>query len=105
MSSGNFSIVLGGDCSILIGIYGAFAYKNLQVGLVFFDAHADFHSTETSETGELADFELALLTGRGPKEITNMFGKYPLIFDDNIVAYGIREFGTGYISKPRGFNI
>ena len=92
LNSGNFSIVLGGDCSILIGIYGAFAYKNLQVGLVFFDAHADFHSTETSETGEVADFELALLTGRGPKEITNMFGKCPLIFDDQVVAYGIRDY-------------
>ncbi len=86
-----FSIVLGGDCAILIGIFGAFTTRNIQVGLVFFDGHADFHNIETSPTGEAADFELAFLTGRGPKEITNLFEKCPLISDEHIVAYGIRE--------------
>lgn len=86
-----FLIVLGGDCAILIGILGAFTTKKIQVGLVFFDAHADFHNTKTSPTGEAADIELALLTGRGPEEITNLFEKCPLISDEHIVVYGIRE--------------
>jgi len=86
-----FSIVLGGDCAILIGIFGAFAARDISVGLIFFDGHADFHSKETSPTGEAADFELAFLTGRGSEEITALFGKYPLISDENIIAYGLRE--------------
>ena len=44
------------------------------MGLVFFDGHADFHNSETSPTGEAADFELAFLTGRGPAEITSSDG-------------------------------
>lgn len=86
-----FSIVLGGDCAILIGIFGAFAARDISVGLIFFDGHADFHSKETSPTGEAADFELAFLTGRGAEEITALFEKCPLISDQNIIAYGLRE--------------
>ena len=92
VDSNDFSIVLGGDCAILIGIFGAFATKNIQVGLVFLDGHADFHNIETSSTGEAADFELAFLSGRGPKEITKLFEKCPLILDEHIVAFGIREY-------------
>ncbi len=91
VDSNDFSIVLGGDCAILIGIFGGFATRNIRVGLVFFDGHADFHNSETSPTGEAADFELAFLTGRGPEEITSLFEKCPLISDEHIVVYGIRE--------------
>jgi arginase len=86
-----FAIVLGGDCTILIGILGAFAARDIDAGLVFFDGHADFQSKETSSTGEAADFELAFLTGRGPREITELFDKCPLVSDQNIVAFGLRE--------------
>jgi arginase len=91
LKANEFSIVLGGDCAILLGIFGAFAGNNTTVGLIFFDGHADFQSKETSSTGEAADFELALLTGRGPSEITAPFGKPPLVAEQNIIAYGIRE--------------
>jgi arginase len=87
----DFSIILGGDCAILIGIFGAFAARDLEAGLLFFDGHADFQSKEMSPTGEAADFELAFLTGRGPESITTMFGKCPLVSDGHVVAYGVRE--------------
>jgi len=91
LNPNEFSIVLGGDCAILIGIFGAFATRDISVGLIFFDGHADFHSKETSPTGEAADFELAFLTGRGSEEITALFEKRPLISDENIIVYGLRE--------------
>ncbi len=86
-----FSIVLGGNCAILIGIFGAFAARDISAGLIFFDGPADFHSKETSPTGEAADCELAFLTGRGSEEITALFEKCPLISDENIIVYGLRE--------------
>ena len=91
LNPNEFSIVLGGDCAILIGIFGALAARDIGVGLIFFDGHADFHSKETSPTGEAADLELAFLTGRGSEEITALFEKRPLISEENIVVYGIRE--------------
>jgi len=86
----SFPLLLGGDCSMLVGIFSAFAQKNTEVGLIFLDGHADFHSPETSDSGDPADMELAILTGRGPKKITRIAGKYPLLKDEDVVVYGIR---------------
>ncbi len=53
-----FPLVLGGDCSILLGIMPALKKKG-RYGLVFVDAHADFYEPEKSTTGEVADMDLA----------------------------------------------
>ena len=87
-----FPLLLGGDCRMLIGIFAAFAQRETEVGLVFLDGHADFHSPETSPSGDPADMELAILTGRGPERITRIAGKYPLIKDEEVVVYGIRAW-------------
>ena len=87
-----FPLLLGGDCSMLVGIFSAFAQRNTEVGLIFLDGHADFHSPESSASGDPADMELAILAGRGPEKITKIAGKYPLLKDENIVVYGIRAW-------------
>lgn len=92
LDRGAFPLLLGGDCSMLVGIMAAFAHKEPPVGLVFLDGHADFHSPETSPGGDPADMELAVLTGRGPHAITHVAGKYPILEEENIVVYGIRAW-------------
>jgi arginase len=86
-----FSIVLGGDCSILMGIFDAFKVINFPINLFFLDGHADFHDINTSSSGEPADMELAALTGYSSKEIVHMTGRGPLINEENVVVYGINE--------------
>ena len=88
----NFSIVLSGDCSILMGIFDACQVLNFPMNLFFLDGHADFHDLKTSPTGEPADIELAALTGYLSKEIVTMTGRGPLINEENVVAYGIVEY-------------
>ncbi len=88
----NFPLLLGGDCIMLIGIISTFVQRNEEICLVFLDGHADFHNVETSPTGDPADMELAVLTGRGPEKITRIADKYPLIEEKNILAYGIRAW-------------
>lgn len=88
----SFSIVLGGDCSVLMGIFDAFKVINFPVNLLFLDGHADFHNTVTSSSGEPADMELAALTGHLSKEIVYMTGRGPLINEENVVVYGISEY-------------
>lgn len=88
----SFPLLLGGDCSMLVGIFSAFALRDTKVGLVFLDGHADFHSPETSASGDPADMELAILTGRGPEKIVRIAGKYPLLKDKDVVVYGIRAW-------------
>lgn len=87
-----FPLLLGGECRMLLVFFAAFAQRETEVGLVFLDGHADFHSPETSPSGDPADMELAILTGRGPERITKIAGKYPLIKDEEVVVYGIRAW-------------
>lgn len=87
-----FPLLLGGDCRMLIGIFAALTLRKTKAGLVFVDGHADFHSPETSPSGDPADMELAILTGRGPARITGIAGKYPLLKDEEVVVYGIRSW-------------
>jgi arginase len=88
----SFPLLLGGDCSMLVGIFSAFAQRDTKVGLIFLDGHADFYSPETSPSGDPADMELAILTGRGPEKIVRIAGKYPLLKDEDVVVYGIRAW-------------
>jgi len=86
-----FLIVLGGDCSILLGLFGAFVLADMSVGLMMLDGHPDYREPTSSLSGEPADLETAVLTGAGPKQLINMFDKTPLINPDDIVVCGYRE--------------
>ncbi len=86
-----FLVVLGGDCSILLGIFGAFSLDRTDVGLVFLDGHTDYREPATSQTGEPADIELAVLTGRGPERLVRMFEDKPLVSEVKVIAFGFLE--------------
>ncbi|HTE34073.1 MAG TPA: arginase family protein [Chryseolinea sp.] len=86
----NFAFVLGGDCSILLG--AMLGLKPIgQYGLIFLDAHADFYGPDQSPTGEVADMDLALVSGRGPAELTNLNDRCPYVLDENIIHIGQRD--------------
>ncbi len=85
-----FPLVLGGDCSILIG--NLLALRRLgRYGLFFVDGHADFYQPQASPTGEVADMDLAIVSGRGPDILTNIDGLKPLVLDQDIVVFGYRD--------------
>ena len=90
MRSRNFPLVLGGDCSILIGIMPALKQKG-NFGLLFLDAHADFYLPDQSTSGELADMDLAIVTGRGPDILTDINNLEPYIADKNVIHVGQRD--------------
>jgi len=100
----DFTIILGGDCSILLGIYGAFNLSDMRVGLVSLDGHTDYRDPSSSSTGEPADLELAILTGRGPHGLTGLFGLPPLIRPADVVVCGYREPDMIGESKIHHFN-
>jgi arginase len=90
LASGRWPIVLGGDCSVLIGNLLALNRRG-RYGLVFMDGHADFYQPEASPTGEVADMELAIVSGRGPEILTNIEGRRPLVQDQDIAVLGFRD--------------
>lgn len=90
LSKENFLLVLGGDCSILLGIMPAMK-MNGEPGLLCLDAHADFYEPAKSPTGEVADMDLAIVTGRGPELLTNIGGLRPYVVDRNVIHIGQRD--------------
>lgn len=91
VDNGRFPLVLGGDCSILIGIMSALKAKGIY-GIIFIDAHADFYEPEKSITGEVADMDLAIITGRGPETLTDIQHLRPYVLDEHVVHVGQRDW-------------
>ena len=87
----HFPLVLGGDCSILLGIMSGLKQVG-ELGLIFFDAHADFYEPEKSVTGEVADMDLAIITGRGPHILTDINHLKPYVRDSNVIHVGQRDW-------------
>lgn len=90
LDRGEFPIVLGGDCSILLGAALALRRRG-RYGLLFLDGHADFYQPEADPTGEAASMDLALVTGRGPDIVTNLEGRRPLVREEDVVVFAFRD--------------
>jgi arginase len=90
VDGGELPLVLGGDCSILLGSMLALRRRG-RYGLLFLDGHADFYQPKAEPNGEVASMELALATGRGPEMLANLDGDGPLVREDDVVAFGRRD--------------
>jgi arginase len=95
IEGGEFPLVLGGDCSILLG--SALALRRmsqrheLPYGLIYVDGHSDFrHPGNASYVGAAAGEDVALATGRGQPDLTDIDGFRPYLRDENVVLLGIR---------------
>jgi arginase len=90
LDRGEIPVVLGGDCSILLGNLLALRRRGRH-GLLFIDGHADFYQPEAEPRGEAASMDLALATGRGPQVLADLDGLGPLVSDEDIVHFGRRD--------------
>jgi arginase len=90
LDGGDIPIVLGGDCSILLGNLLALRRRGRH-GLSFIDGHADFYQPAAEPNGEAASMDLALATGRGPNIVANLVGRAPLVRDQDVVHVGRRD--------------
>ncbi|WP_225764895.1 arginase family protein [Inquilinus sp. Marseille-Q2685] len=90
LGAGEVPVVLGGDCSILLGCLLPLRRRG-RFGLLFLDGHADFYQPEAEPNGEAASMDLALATGRGPALVADPEGLRPLVRDEDVVAFGIRD--------------
>jgi arginase len=90
LDDGDFPVLLGGDCSIVLGPALALRRRG-RYGLLFIDGQADFFQPEAEPNGEAASMDLALVTGYGPAPLTHYDGKSPLIRPEDAVAFGFRD--------------
>lgn len=83
-------LVLGGDCSILLGCLLALR-RTGRFGLLFLDAHSDFrHPGNSPRVGWAAGEDLALATGRGDPRLTNLGSLRPYVRDEDVRLFGVR---------------
>jgi len=92
LDGGQFPVVLGGDCSIVLGPLLALRRRG-RYGLVFMDGHADFQHPDDEPNGEVASLDLAVATGRGPAVIADLDGLRPLVRDADVALVGYRVTG------------
>jgi arginase len=91
VGAGAFPVVLGGDCSILLGAMLALRRRGRH-GLAFVDGHLDFrHAGWSDSVGALAGEDLAAVTGRAAPELADIDGLAPYVHDADVVAIGERE--------------
>lgn len=84
-------LVLGGACSVLLGVFVALRRAGREPGLWFVDGHADFYDGHSSPSGEAADMGLAMLTGHGPEGLIDLGGAPPLVAPERVIILGHRR--------------
>ena len=99
LSVNELPIVLGGDHSIAIGsISGVASYareRGESIGLIWFDAHADMNTPETSPSGNIHGMPLAVLLGFGAPELTQIGGFSPKLDPRYCAHIGARDVDPG----------
>jgi len=91
-------VVLGGDHSIAIGsVSGLASYFRRQgerVGVIWFDAHGDMNTAETSPSGNIHGMPFAVILGNGAPELTGIGGFAPKVQPEDCVLIGARSVDT-----------
>jgi arginase len=104
LSLPTFPVIIGGDCSILIG--NALALKKAgRYGLFFLDGHTDFMEPALSATGGAAGMDLAIVTGYGHGKLSNIDSMAPYIPEDRVWCVGNREYDEAYVKAIRDSRI
>jgi arginase len=95
MASGKRPVVLGGDHSVAIGTVSGigkhYRDRGESIGLIWIDAHADMNTPGSSPSGNVHGMPLACCIGKGPPELTDIFGYAPKVNPDNVALVGLRD--------------
>ena len=99
MRAGAIPLVLGGDHSLSIGsIAGAARWareSDTDLGLLWFDAHADMNTPESTPSGNIHGMPLAASLGYGDPALTEIAGFSPKVRWDKTVLIGARDVDRG----------
>lgn len=91
----SFPLVLGGDHSIALGTLAGVAKKQKNLGVIWYDAHGDLNTADTSPSGNIHGMPLAASLGFGDPGLTNIGGFSPKAKPENVVIIGARDLDDG----------
>ncbi len=91
LDEGEFPVVLGGDCSIVLGAMLALRRRG-RYGLLYIDGDADYYQPEVNPlSGAASASDLAFATGRGPDIVCDIEGRRPLVRDNDVTVFACRD--------------
>ncbi|WP_423800352.1 arginase [Neobacillus sp. SAB-20_R2A] len=107
VNEGWFPLVLGGDHSIAIGTLAGVAKHYQNLGVIWYDAHGDLNTAETSPSGNIHGMPLAVSIGLGHPLLTNIGGYAPKVKPENVIIIGARSLDEGerILIKERGIKV
>lgn len=107
VGEGRFPIVLGGDHSVAIGTLAGVSKHYDNLGVIWYDAHPDLNSEETSPSGNIHGMPLAVSLGIGHEKLTGMLGYQPKVKPENIVIIGARSVDAEerVLIREKGINV
>lgn len=92
-SNGEFPLVLSGNCSSCLGTIGGIDSDDL--GIIWFDAHADFNTPDTTPSGFFDGMALGTATGRCWKEAAGSIPGFRPVHDQRVMLAGARDLDAG----------
>jgi arginase len=84
-----FPLVLAGDCASCLGTVGGLDHERL--GVVWFDAHADFDTPDDNLSGFFDVMALAILTGSGWRALRESIPGFRAVEERDVVLVGVRD--------------
>jgi arginase len=107
VQSGSFPLVLGGDHSTAIGTLAGISHHYQNLGVIWYDAHGDLNTAETSPSGNIHGMPLAVSLGMGHKSLTEIAGYSPKVKSENVVIIGARSLDAGEkaLIKEKGIKV
>ena len=99
LDDGALPLVVGGDhsvaCGTLAGISSWHHRRGRRVGLIWFDAHSDMNTPQTTTSGHVHGMPLAAVLGYGADELVRLGERVPMVAAENAVLIGIRDVDPG----------
>lgn len=92
--AGQFPVVLGGNCSCVLGSVAGVGAAESQ-GVIWFDGHADANTPETTEGGFLDGMSAAILTGRCWAVMAASIPGFTPLADERVLVGGVRSVDSG----------
>lgn len=98
LASRRVPLVLGGDCSLSLGVIGGLLRHQSRIGLLYFDGDVDLNTPETTPSGIFDGMVLAHALGRGAPELADIGPRHPLLSAEDIVLFGF-DVESGHIDS------
>ena len=83
-------LVIGGDCTIGLGVLAGFLRRHEDLSLLYFDGHVDLNTPITSSSGILDSMGIAHMIGEQGtvEELSHIGPRFPMMVEEKIVLFG-----------------